>query len=110
MRVLVNTLTVEGLRTGVGHYASELVRCLRALAGRDAVGTFPSGWLRRARAVWTRLSQSPAVAVCGGQASWWDELRRTSHELRRLPPRNRQMSQIRPISPIGCPEREVMNR
>jgi glycosyltransferase involved in cell wall biosynthesis len=52
MRVLVNTLTVEGPRTGIGHYTSELVRALRQFHGDDAVGTFPGGLLRRARATW----------------------------------------------------------
>jgi alpha-1,3-rhamnosyl/mannosyltransferase len=65
MRVLVNTLTVEGPRTGIGHYTCELVRALRRLHGEDAVGTFPGGLLRRARAAWARAQQGGSAAPGG---------------------------------------------
>ena len=65
MRVLINTLTVEGPRTGIGHYTSELVRALRKLQGEDAVGTFPGGLLRRARALWARAQQGGQAAPSG---------------------------------------------
>src|SRR4051794_17553296 len=74
MRVLVNTLTVEGPRTGIGHYTSELVRALRQLQGDEAVGTFPGGLLRRARAAWAgaqkggQLSGPPGIAGRARQA------------------------------------------
>src|SRR5262249_44887275 len=51
MRVVLNQLSAAGLRTGVGHYTSELLRCLRRQAGRDRVAAFPDGlvWELRRR-------------------------------------------------------------
>ena len=71
MRVLVNTLTVEGPRTGIGHYTSELVRALRQFQGDEAVGTFPGGLLRRARAAWAgaqKSGQAGSSSGMGGRA------------------------------------------
>jgi glycosyltransferase involved in cell wall biosynthesis len=42
MRVLINTLCTVGNKAGVGHYASQLVRCLLRQAP-DEVFTYPSG-------------------------------------------------------------------
>src|SRR4051812_40365927 len=76
MRVLVNTLTVEGPRTGIGHYTSELVRALRAAEGDGAVGTFPGGVLRRARAAWARARQgAPSSSSAATNAGWAGRLR-----------------------------------
>jgi glycosyltransferase involved in cell wall biosynthesis len=50
MRVLVNQLPALGLKTGIGHYTVELLRCLRAQAAPDQIDGFPEGWVRRARA------------------------------------------------------------
>jgi alpha-1,3-rhamnosyl/mannosyltransferase len=64
MRVLLNGLAATGARTGVGHYTSELGRCLRATTGVD-VDCFPTGWLRTAKAAWmglrTQLDRKAAV-------------------------------------------------
>jgi alpha-1,3-rhamnosyl/mannosyltransferase len=55
MRVVVNQLPAVGLKTGVGHYTVELLRCLRRQAGDDRIDVFPSGWVTRARSLWSRL-------------------------------------------------------
>ena len=55
MRVLINASAAAGTRTGIGHYTKQLVRCLRAQAAADEVRCFPSGLVRKARAVWTRV-------------------------------------------------------
>jgi alpha-1,3-rhamnosyl/mannosyltransferase len=49
MRVVVNQLAALGLKTGIGHYTVQLLRCLREQAGQDRVEGFPEGWLRQAR-------------------------------------------------------------
>jgi glycosyltransferase involved in cell wall biosynthesis len=49
MRVVVNQLPALGLRTGIGHYTVELLRCLREQAGQDRIDGFPEGWIRRVR-------------------------------------------------------------
>jgi alpha-1,3-rhamnosyl/mannosyltransferase len=54
MRVLINALCTAGARTGVGHYAAQLVRGLRERYPGDAVDCFPSAWVRGARAAWAR--------------------------------------------------------
>jgi glycosyltransferase involved in cell wall biosynthesis len=55
MRVLINASAAAGTRTGIGHYTKQLVRCLRAQAAADEMRCFPSGLVRKARAVWTRV-------------------------------------------------------
>jgi glycosyltransferase involved in cell wall biosynthesis len=47
MRVIVNQLSALGQRTGVGHYASQLFRCLQAQAGEVTIDSFPVGFGRR---------------------------------------------------------------
>ena len=49
MRVVVNQLAALGLKTGIGHYTVQLLRCLREQAGQDRVDGFPEGWLRHVR-------------------------------------------------------------
>ena len=49
MRVVVNQLPALGLKTGIGHYTVQLLRCLRAQAGPDCVEGFPEGWVRHTR-------------------------------------------------------------
>src|SRR5437879_3284122 len=49
MRVVVNQLAALGLKTGIGHYTVQLLRCLREQAGQDQIDGFPEGWVRRAR-------------------------------------------------------------
>jgi alpha-1,3-rhamnosyl/mannosyltransferase len=49
MRVVVNQLPALGVRTGIGHYTVQLLRCLREQAGDDVIEGFPEGcvaWLR----------------------------------------------------------------
>ncbi len=55
MRVVVNQLAALGQKTGVGHYAVELLRCLRIQAGGDLIEGFPEGWLRRVREACGRI-------------------------------------------------------
>lgn len=49
MRVVVNQQAALGLKTGIGHYTTELLRCLRAQAGGDEIEAYPDGWMRRLR-------------------------------------------------------------
>ena len=49
MRVLVSHLGLETQKTGVGHYAGELVRCLRALPGEHQVFEYRHAFLHRLR-------------------------------------------------------------
>ncbi|MFN4260426.1 MAG: glycosyltransferase family 4 protein [Gemmataceae bacterium] len=59
MRVIVNQLVALGRKTGVGFYAAELMRCLRAQAGTDEIVSYPPPWLEggyaRLASVWDRL-------------------------------------------------------
>jgi alpha-1,3-rhamnosyl/mannosyltransferase len=65
MRVVLNQLSAAGLKTGVGHYTSELLRCLRRQAGRDRVAAFPDGfvWELRRRVAGPNLGGSAAPAA-----------------------------------------------
>jgi alpha-1,3-rhamnosyl/mannosyltransferase len=58
MRVILNTLSVSGLRTGVGHYTAEVLRCLRAQTAPGEIGCFPGPMLRQAYAAWGWLSRT----------------------------------------------------
>ena len=49
MRVVVNQLAALGLRTGIGHYTMELLRCLRDQTICQEIHSFPEGWVRRLR-------------------------------------------------------------
>jgi alpha-1,3-rhamnosyl/mannosyltransferase len=77
MRVILNALWTAGARTGVGHYTAELLRCLLAQAGPDAVGCFPAPWARRARAAWGRVrpwlerGNEPAEGAARGAGAAW---------------------------------------
>jgi alpha-1,3-rhamnosyl/mannosyltransferase len=55
MRVVVNQLPALGLKTGVGHYTVQLLRCLRQQAGNDQIDVFPSGWMALARKLVSRV-------------------------------------------------------
>jgi alpha-1,3-rhamnosyl/mannosyltransferase len=83
MRVILNTLSVSGLKTGVGHYTAELLRCLHQQAGDDVIDYFPGPWMRHGYAAWTWFSRGrtrpgatptgrpPAPAAPrGGLKSW----------------------------------------
>jgi alpha-1,3-rhamnosyl/mannosyltransferase len=47
MRVVVDQLVALGRKTGIGHYAVQLLRCLQEQAGDDRIDGFPQGWWRR---------------------------------------------------------------
>ncbi|MCI0465212.1 MAG: glycosyltransferase family 4 protein, partial [Gemmataceae bacterium] len=49
VRVVVNQLAALGLRTGIGHYTMELLRCLRDQTIVPEIHSFPEGWVRRVR-------------------------------------------------------------
>jgi alpha-1,3-rhamnosyl/mannosyltransferase len=55
VRVIVNQLPALMRKTGIGHYAAELVRCLRRQAGEGPIRTFPQDWLGHAPRLWDRL-------------------------------------------------------
>jgi alpha-1,3-rhamnosyl/mannosyltransferase len=73
MRVLVNGLVSLGARTGIGHYAGELVRSLRAQTGDAAVDVFPPAWLASVHRVWgrcrSRIDRSTDAPVRAQEAS-----------------------------------------
>lgn len=48
MRVIVNQIAGLGQKTGIGHYTTELLRCMREQAAGDEIDDYPKGWLRRA--------------------------------------------------------------
>jgi alpha-1,3-rhamnosyl/mannosyltransferase len=54
LRVLINALTAAGGRTGIGHYTTQLLRCLDEQTPGE-ITTFPGPWLRAARAMVCRL-------------------------------------------------------
>lgn len=43
MRVVVNNLVALGRKTGIGHYITQLLRCLRQQIGDDTIDEFPTG-------------------------------------------------------------------
>jgi alpha-1,3-rhamnosyl/mannosyltransferase len=49
LRVVVNQLAALGLKTGIGHYTVQLLRCLREQISEGEIEAFPLGWVRRAR-------------------------------------------------------------
>jgi glycosyltransferase involved in cell wall biosynthesis len=55
MRVVVNQMVTLGRKTGIGHYARELLRCLQSQAQQDCIAEFPTGWLRR---VWKAVTRA----------------------------------------------------
>ncbi|HEY7156980.1 MAG TPA: glycosyltransferase family 1 protein [Gemmataceae bacterium] len=55
MRVLVNGLAAAGPMTGIGHYTTQLLRCLRQQADAEEIYSFPDRWLCRARSLWAHL-------------------------------------------------------
>jgi alpha-1,3-rhamnosyl/mannosyltransferase len=80
MRVLFNTLTVDGLPSGIGHYARQLVRCLRGSGAVDHVGTFPAAWLRRARASWARAGGARGPRPAPSTATAWTKVRSAARD------------------------------
>src|SRR5713226_7517327 len=55
MRVIFNNFSSHRLRTGVGGYATYLLRELGPLAGDDSLTPFPSAWTERLFALGRRL-------------------------------------------------------
>lgn len=55
MRVLINLLVAAGKKTGIGHYVTQLVRCLRELEDLDYLEEFPPAWFRSLWSAGTRL-------------------------------------------------------
>jgi glycosyltransferase involved in cell wall biosynthesis len=49
MRVVVNRLAALGLKTGIGHYVTQLLRCLAEQAAPGEIDPFPRGWVGRVR-------------------------------------------------------------
>jgi glycosyltransferase involved in cell wall biosynthesis len=93
MRVLVNGLAAAGPMTGVGHYITQLLRCLREQPGGEEIDSFPSGWLCQARAWWAQTrgwlergsaSRRPTEPVAVG-SGWCDRalssLRSSAHQV-----------------------------
>ena len=66
MRVLVNGLAAAGPITGIGHYTTQLLRCLHEQTAPEEIHAFPNYWLCQARSVWAappfaaRTPQRPA--------------------------------------------------
>jgi alpha-1,3-rhamnosyl/mannosyltransferase len=54
MRVVVNRLAALGLKTGIGHYTTQLLRCLGELTAPGEIDVFPRGLVGRVRAACAR--------------------------------------------------------
>jgi alpha-1,3-rhamnosyl/mannosyltransferase len=90
MRVVVNRLCAAGQKTGVGHYASELLRCLPAAARTDSIDVFPGPWTLWAKEAASRArSGATAAAPSNGATAGmlprlrkaaWTGLRRCSQK------------------------------
>jgi glycosyltransferase involved in cell wall biosynthesis len=69
MRVLVNHLTAVGRKTGIGHYADQLVRCLREQIGDGSIDCFAPGWYQQVQDAWewagARFRRRPPGPVGG---------------------------------------------
>src|SRR5262245_7739686 len=62
MRVLVNQLAAGSQKTGIGHYTSELIRCLRALPGDHHITEHHPGLVERLRSLWNSWTRRPGPA------------------------------------------------
>src|SRR4051794_33811136 len=62
MRVLINGMVLNGKKTGIGHYAAELVRCMTPLVGEQNLCVHRPAWVQPAREWLTRL-RPPASPV-----------------------------------------------
>lgn len=74
MRVVVNQQVALGVRTGIGHYTAELLRCLREQAGAEQIDAFPDGWVKRARELSgrfrTRLEPRNGSGTPAARSGW----------------------------------------
>lgn len=90
MRVVVNELSALTMKTGIGHYTVELLRCLHEQTGQGEVESFPQGWLRQARKLGARAracldarASSPTLPGQPPVRSWYRSCRgRLLHALR----------------------------
>jgi alpha-1,3-rhamnosyl/mannosyltransferase len=58
LRILLNQLAALGKRTGVGHYAAQLLAALLKHAGpEESVDCYPNGWFRHIREAVIRIRQ-----------------------------------------------------
>jgi glycosyltransferase involved in cell wall biosynthesis len=71
MRVVVNRLAATGLKTGVGHYTAQLLRCLHELAEPGEIEEFPRGWVRRLREACAHLRPRLEGGRSGGAPGFW---------------------------------------
>lgn len=69
MRVVLNALDVAELKTGVGHYTTQLYRCLRRQADGDRIESFPGPVVRHAYVAWRWLSRGRPCASAGPRAA-----------------------------------------
>jgi O-antigen biosynthesis alpha-1,3-rhamnosyltransferase len=67
MRVIINQLATGSQKTGIGHYASELVRCLRGLPGTHEVFEYRHSFMQKLRGLWGSVSRGPALAPGEGR-------------------------------------------
>jgi glycosyltransferase involved in cell wall biosynthesis len=87
MRVLVNGLAAAGPMTGIGHYTTQLLRCLRRQTEAEEIHAFPSRWLCQARSFWGQVrshlergDSRPLPSIQNGAAqkeSWRGRVMRT---------------------------------
>jgi alpha-1,3-rhamnosyl/mannosyltransferase len=71
MRVVVNRLAALGLKTGVGHYTAQLLRCLHALAEPGEIDEFPRGWVRRLREACAHLRPRLEGSGADSNSGFW---------------------------------------
>jgi glycosyltransferase involved in cell wall biosynthesis len=55
MKVVVNQTAARGYKTGIGHYTTQLLRCLREQVEPEEVAAFPEGWYWRLGHAFARL-------------------------------------------------------
>jgi glycosyltransferase involved in cell wall biosynthesis len=70
MRVVINQMSVAGVRTGIGHYTAQLMRCLRQQAGSDCIDGAPRRWVLRAMDVWGQVKPYLQPTNGPGSPSW----------------------------------------
>jgi alpha-1,3-rhamnosyl/mannosyltransferase len=88
VRIAVNHLAaLDNTKTGIGHYTTELVRCLVEQTPPGTITCFPPPWVSRFRRVWRKLrgaaggGPAPAGAAPRGPSRW---RRRLGHLAERL--------------------------
>src|SRR5262249_38956992 len=67
MRVIVNQLSALGRKTGIGHYAAELLRCLQTNTESERIDGFAPPWIRRSWEVWRELKDQNGERTAGGR-------------------------------------------